>query len=51
LVTEDYTRFDFAAEKALSSSEIRQIEDTINTIIKKSLLVTVQELPYEEAVE
>lgn len=42
-------RFDFSHHKALTTEEIRKIEDLINEKIRDNLPVTVFEIPYEEA--
>lgn len=41
-------RFDFSHHKALSASEIRQIEDLINEKIRQNLMVNAYEMKYEE---
>jgi alanyl-tRNA synthetase len=42
-------RFDFSHHKALTSDEIRQIEDLVNVKIRENLPVKWYEIPYEEA--
>lgn len=42
-------RFDFSHHKALTSSEIRQIEDLVNAKIRENSPVQWYEIPYEEA--
>ena len=49
LVDPAYLRFDFTHPKALTLSDIRDIEDQINDNIKKSIKVETAELPIEEA--
>lgn len=50
-VDEDITRFDFHAKEWLNDQQLREIENTINTIIKKWLEVQTQELGYKEAIQ
>ncbi|MCI0381780.1 MAG: alanine--tRNA ligase [Chlamydiae bacterium] len=49
LVEEKKLRFDFHHHKALSLSEIRQIEDLINEKVRENQRVNIYEIPYEEA--
>ncbi len=42
-------RFDFSHHKALSTDEIRHIEDLVNTKIRENLPVRTYEVSYEEA--
>ncbi len=49
LVNEDEVRFDFTHFSALTSEEIKKVENRVNEIILSSLDVTVREMPIEEA--
>ena len=49
LVTDDYLRFDFNHFEKLTPEQIKNIENTVNTIILMKQKVTIQELPIEEA--
>jgi alanyl-tRNA synthetase len=42
-------RFDFSHHKALTTEEIRQIEDLVNAKIRENLPIKVYEINYEEA--
>lgn len=48
VVDAERLRFDFSHHKALSSQEIRQIEDLVNARIRENLPVRSYELPYED---
>ncbi|MEI6673463.1 MAG: hypothetical protein WCL02_09615 [bacterium] len=50
LVDEDYLRFDFNADRLLSSEEIHEIEKNINQIIYDAYTVEVKETSYDEAI-
>ncbi len=50
LVEEDYTRFDFVSDRALSVDEIKAIEESINWLIKWWFPVHVKEHSYDEAI-
>ena len=49
LVNEDEVRFDFTHFSALTTEEIRKVENRVNEIILSALDVTVEEMPIEEA--
>jgi alanyl-tRNA synthetase len=51
LVDEDYLRFDFYADVALTQEQIDAIEQTINTQITQALPVDVQEMSYDTAIQ
>jgi len=51
LVDEDYLRFDFNADRLLSSEEIHDIEKNINQMIYDAYTVEVKETSYDEAVK
>ncbi|MCI0501949.1 MAG: hypothetical protein L0Y61_09450, partial [Epsilonproteobacteria bacterium] len=51
LVDEDYLRFDFNADRLLTTQEIHNIENTINQMIYDSYVVEVNETSYDEAVK
>ena len=42
-------RFDFTYPKAMSSEQIEEVEDLVNTMIARSIAGNVEELPIEEA--
>ena len=44
-------RFDFSHPDKLSDEQKNKVESLVNEIIKKDLPVTVEELPYEEAIK
>jgi len=50
LVDEDYLRFDFYADDALTDQQIETIAQNINQIINQALLVETQEMEYDEAI-
>lgn len=50
-VDEDYLRFDFAADRSLTSEELAKIQSNINTIIYAALPVTTTETSFDEAVK
>ena len=45
----DELRFDFFSQRSLTEDEIKEITITINTIIRANEQVSVQEMPYEQA--
>lgn len=49
LVDEDYLRFDFNADRLLSSEEIHEIEKNINQMIYDAYTVEVNEMSFDEA--
>ena len=49
LVTADSVRFDFTHFSALTSDEIKQVEDIVNTEILSGVIVTMTEMPIDEA--
>jgi len=51
LVDEDYLRFDFYADTALTDQQITDIEKQINTQIAKALPVTIEEMSYNAAIQ
>ena len=51
LVDEDYLRFDFNADRLLSSEEIYDIEKNINQMIYDAYNVEVKETSYDEAIK
>ena len=50
-ITSERLRFDFPCDHKLTSDEIKQIEDIINSWIKQGLEVSFSEMPKEKAVE
>jgi len=51
LVDEDYLRFDFYADTALTDQQITDIENHVNTHIAQALPVTIEEMSYNQAIE
>ncbi len=51
LVDEDYLRFDFNADRLLTSEEIHEIEKTINQIVYAAYTVEVKETSYNDAIK
>jgi len=51
LVDEDYLRFDFYADNALTDQQIQDIEIHINSQIAQALPVDVQEMSYDAAIQ
>lgn len=51
LVDEDYLRFDFYADTALSDQQVQDIQSYINTQIAQALPVDIQEMSYADATQ
>jgi alanyl-tRNA synthetase len=51
LVNEEKLRFDFSHSKAVSSDEIKLIEDQVNEIIKKDIATEIFETSFDEAIK
>lgn len=51
LVDEDYLRFDFYADTALSDQQVQDIQSYINTQIAQALPVNIQEMSYTDATQ
>ncbi|HBB04465.1 TPA: hypothetical protein DCZ39_06310 [Patescibacteria group bacterium] len=51
LVDEDYLRFDFNADRLLTSAEIHDIEKNMNQIIYGASTVDVKETSYDDAIK
>lgn len=51
LVTPDYTRFDFANDKGLSSDQIKEIEKIVNHVIMQNYEVAIDEMAYDDAIK
>ena len=51
LVNEEKLRFDFSHTKAVSSDEIKLIEDQVNEIIKKDIVTEIFETSFDEAIK
>ncbi|MBP9743038.1 MAG: alanine--tRNA ligase [Burkholderiales bacterium] len=51
LVCSDYTRFDFAHDKPLSADQIEEIERIVNHVIMMNYPVTIETMPYAEAIK
>ena len=49
-ITQERTRFDFVFSRKLTENEIKELEDIVNKVVKKSLTVKSEELPYKEAI-
>ena len=49
LVNSEYTRFDFANDKGLSSAQLEEIERIVNHVIMQNYEVEVNEMSYDEA--
>jgi alanyl-tRNA synthetase len=50
-VDEDYLRFDFNADRLLTSEEIHEIEKNINQIIYDSYDIEISEMSMDEAIK
>jgi len=50
-ITPERTRFDFSFPRALTKEEIKKIEGKVNEAIKKDLMVTRMEMPFNEAIK
>ncbi len=50
-ITQDRTRFDFTFSRKLTEEEIKKIEDIVNSIAKKNLVIKCEELEYKKAIE
>jgi len=48
-ITPERLRFDFSLNKKLEGAELQKIEDEVNEIIKRNLVVSCVEMPKEEA--
>ena len=51
LVDEDYLRFDFYADTALTDQQIQDIQSYINIQIEQALPVDIQEMSYTDATQ
>lgn len=51
LVCSDYTRFDFANDKPLTSEQVEEIERIVNHVIMMNYPVTTQLMKYDEAIK
>ena len=50
-ITVERTRFDFSFPRKLEKEEIQKIEGLVNDAVEKDLLVTQEEMEYEEALK
>ncbi len=50
-ITSERLRFDFSHDGKMTPDEIKKVEDIVNENIKKNLIVTREEVPYEKARE
>ena len=48
-ITEERLRFDFTHPQKMTPEEIKQVEDLVNEQIQKDLVVTCEEMSYDEA--
>jgi len=51
LVTPDYLRFDYAADRALTEAERRQIEDEVRRVIREDRPVSIAFMRMQEAID
>ncbi|MFN8770046.1 MAG: alanine--tRNA ligase [Neisseriaceae bacterium] len=51
LVCSEYTRFDFAHEKALTQAEIERIEQIVNHVIMMNYIVKYESMKYDDALK
>ncbi|RTL10899.1 MAG: alanine--tRNA ligase [Neisseriaceae bacterium] len=51
LVTAESTRFDFANDKALTASQIEEIERIVNHVIMQNYEVAIDEMSYDDAIK
>lgn len=49
LVTADRLRFDFSHFEAMTTQQLKEVENKVNDVILECMPITVQELPIEEA--
>ncbi len=50
-ITQERIRFDFKHEKKMTDEEKNAVEEIVNEQIKKSLKVSMEEMPYEKAIK
>ncbi|MDO8495351.1 MAG: alanine--tRNA ligase [bacterium] len=50
-ITAERLRFDFSFPRKLTPEEIKQVEDTVNEAVKQDVIVTKEELSYEDALK
>ncbi len=50
-ITAERLRFDFTFPRKMTLEEIKKVEDLVNDAIRQGLQVTMQEMPYEEAIK
>jgi len=50
-ITAERLRFDFEFGRKLEDSELKQIEDMINDVVKRNLDMGYEEMPYSEAIK
>ncbi|MGV8131047.1 MAG: alanine--tRNA ligase [Candidatus Pacearchaeota archaeon] len=50
-ITPERTRFDFVFNRKLTNEEIEKIENLVNKVVKKGLVVKSEDLTYKEAIE
>ena len=50
-ITPDRLRFDFSYSAKLSNLEIQQVQDLVNKQIRQNLIISKQEMPYEDAIK
>ncbi|MBI2669660.1 MAG: alanine--tRNA ligase [Candidatus Yanofskybacteria bacterium] len=50
-ITAERLRFDFTFPRKMTTEEIKKVEELVNETITQNLPVTMQEMPYEEAIK
>ncbi len=50
-ITAERLRFDFSFPRKLTSEELQKVEDLVNEVVQKDLLMSYKEMPLEEAKE
>ncbi len=50
-ITPERLRFDFAFPRKVTAEEVKEIEEVVNRAIEENLVVTMKEMPYEEAIK
>ncbi|MBI2064060.1 MAG: alanine--tRNA ligase [Candidatus Yanofskybacteria bacterium] len=50
-ITAERLRFDFTFPRKMTEEEIKKVENTVNEAIAQDLPVTMEEMPYEEAIK
>lgn len=50
-ITAERTRFDFTFDRKLTPEELKLVEDLVNKAIEDDLVVSYEEMPYEQAIQ